>query len=73
MGLEGRTPMPEAIDEWNLLVGRTIELRRAGSHVRTAEVEAATSDSSFMWLRFDGNHARKLIAKTDGYDIWLID
>lgn len=74
MGVEGRTPMPEATDEWNhLLVGRTIELRRDGRHVRTAEVEAATSDSSIMWLRFDDNHERKLIAKTDDFDIRLID
>jgi hypothetical protein len=65
--------MPEATDEWNLLVGRTIELRRDGRHVRTAEVEVATSASSIMWLRFDGNHVRKLITKTDGYDIRLID
>ncbi|MDN4645994.1 hypothetical protein [Arthrobacter sp. PsM3] len=73
MGVEGRTPLPEVMDEWNLLVGRTIEIRRDGRHVRTAEVEAATSDSSIMWLRFDGNHLRKLIAKTDGYDIRHID
>ena len=73
MGVEGRTPMSEAMDEWNLLVGRTIELRRDGRHVRTAEVEVVTSDSSIMWLRFDGNHLRKLISNTDGYDIRLID
>jgi hypothetical protein len=65
--------MPEANDEWNLLVGRKIELRRDGRHVRTAEVEVATSDSSIMWLRFEGNYVRKLITKTDGYDIRLID
>jgi hypothetical protein len=41
--------MPEAMDEWSLLVGRTIEIRRDGKYVRTAEVEAATSDSSIMW------------------------
>jgi hypothetical protein len=69
MGAEGRTPMPEAMDGWTLLVGRTSEIRHDGRHVRTAEVEAATSDSSIMWLRFDGNHLRKLIAETDGYDI----
>jgi hypothetical protein len=65
--------MPEAMDEWNLLVGCTIEILRDGRRVRTAEVEAVTSDSSIMWLRFDGNHLRTLIAKADGYDIRLID
>lgn len=65
--------MREANDEWNLLVGRTVELRRDGRHVRTGEVEVATSDSSIMWLRFDGNYVRKLIMKTDGYEIRPID
>jgi hypothetical protein len=61
--------MDEADDDWTLLVGRTVELRRGGQHVRTAEVEDATWDSSVMWLRFDGNHGRQLISKTEGYEV----
>jgi hypothetical protein len=61
--------MPEADNDWNMLVGRMVELRRGGQLVRTAEVEDATWDSSVMWLRFDGNHGRQLISKTDGYEV----
>jgi hypothetical protein len=61
--------MSHASDDWNLLIGRTVELRRDGLHVRTAEVEDASLDSSVMWLRFDGNHGRQLIAKSDGVEV----
>ncbi|MBT2553487.1 hypothetical protein [Arthrobacter sp. ISL-5] len=61
--------MSHSSDDWNLLVGRTVELLRDGQHVRTAEVEDASWDSSVMWLRFDGNHGRQLIAKTDGFEV----
>lgn len=65
--------MPEANDDWKLLVGRIIELRQNGRHIRTAEVEDATVDSSVMWLRFDGNHGRQLITHSDGYEIHVIE
>lgn len=65
--------MPEMINDWTLLVGRTIELRQDGRPVRIAEVEDATADSSVMWLRFDGNNGRQLITHGDGYDIRVID
>ncbi|WP_427132713.1 hypothetical protein [Pseudarthrobacter sp. S9] len=63
--------MPDAGEDWNLLVGRTVELRRDGRLVRAGEVEDAAKDSSVMWLRFDGNHGRQLIAKSDNYEIIL--
>ncbi|WP_437773646.1 hypothetical protein [Arthrobacter sp. KNU40] len=65
--------MPSDINDWLLLVGRTIELIQDGRRVRIAEVEHATVDSSVMWLRFDGNHGRQLITPGDGYDIRVID
>jgi hypothetical protein len=63
--------MPEAREDWNVLVGRTVELHRNGRLIRTGEVEDATRDSSVMWLRFDGNHGRQLIAKSDNYEVVL--
>lgn len=65
--------MPPQIDEapenWQLLIGSWVELRHDGRIVRTGEVEDATADSSAMWLKFNGNHGRQLVAKTDGYEI----
>ncbi|MBT2551439.1 hypothetical protein [Arthrobacter sp. ISL-65] len=60
--------MPE-VNDWSMLVGRTVELRLDGRYVRTAEVEDATADDSIIWLRFDGNDGRKLISNTEGYEI----
>jgi hypothetical protein len=57
--------MPEGSEDWNRLVGRTVEIRQDGRHIRAGEVEDAAKDSSVMWLRFDGNHGRQLIAKSD--------
>lgn len=70
---EGKKTHAEIINDWTLLVGRTIELLRDGRPIRTAEVEQAAADSSIMWLRFDGNHGRQLITHGDGYDIRVID
>ena len=52
-----------------LLIGSWVELRHGGRIVRTGEVEDATADSSVLWLKFDGNHGRQLVAKADGYEI----
>lgn len=61
-------PMPE-VNDWSVLLGRTVELRLGGHYVRTAEVEDATADASIIWLRFDGNDGRQLVSKTGGYEI----
>ena len=61
--------MSESGEDWRQLVGRVVELRRNGQVVRTAEVEDVTPDSSILWLRFDGNHGRQLVTRTDGYEV----
>lgn len=63
--------MPEGSEDWNRVVGRIVELRRDGRLIRAGEVEVAAKDSSVMWLRFDGNHGRQLIAKSDNYEVIL--
>ncbi|MBT2596703.1 hypothetical protein [Arthrobacter sp. ISL-72] len=64
--------MSEAPEDWQLLIGSWIELRRGDQLVRTGEVEAVTSDSSIMWLKFNGTHPRQLVAKTDGYAVYPV-
>ncbi|CAN7523686.1 hypothetical protein [Arthrobacter sp. LjRoot14] len=61
--------VPETTGNWQQLIGSRVELRLDGRIVRTGEVEDATQDSSVMWLRFDGNHGRQLVSKTDGYEV----
>ncbi|MFF1381954.1 hypothetical protein ACFVWT_00155 [Arthrobacter sp. NPDC058288] len=62
-------PAPEPTSTWQELIGSRVELRLDGRLVRTGEVEDATQDSSVMWLRFDGNHGRQLVSRTDGYEV----
>lgn len=64
--------MDEATEDWQQLVGSWVELRSGGSVVRTGEVEVVTEDSSVMWLKFNGNHGRQMVAKTDGYEVFPI-
>jgi hypothetical protein len=64
--------MPEPSENWQLLIGSRVELRLGGRVVRTGEVEDATPDSSVLWLRFDGNHGRQLVAKADGYEVFPV-
>ena len=64
--------MSEATEDWRELVGSWVELRSGGSVVRTGEVEVVTEDSSVMWLKFNGNHGRQMVAKTDGYEVFPI-
>ncbi|WP_350005952.1 hypothetical protein [Pseudarthrobacter sp. WHRI 8279] len=65
--------MAEFDEKWSALAGRTIELRRGGRLVRTAEVEDVSVDASMLWLRFHGNDRRKIIAQWEGYEINVVD
>ena len=60
-------------DEWKNLVECTVEVRRDGHRLRNGVVEAVSSDSSMMWLQFDGVHGRQLIMKTDPYEIYILN
>ena len=62
-------PAREETADWPQLIGRRVELRSAGRVLRTGEVEDAAPDSSVLWLKFDGNHGRQMVARTDGYEI----
>lgn len=61
--------MCEAAGNWHGLIGSWVELRSAGRVLRTGEVEDAAEDSSVLWLKFDGNHGRQMVAMTDGYEV----
>lgn len=59
--------------EWKNLVGYTVEVRRDSHRLRNGVVEAVSSDSSMLWLQFDGVHGRQLIMKTDSYEIYILN
>ena len=65
--------MTSVSGEWKHLVGCTVEVRHDGHPLRNGVVEEVSSDSSIMWLQFDGVHGRQLIMKTDPYEMYILD
>lgn len=59
------------VDKWVNLQAATVEIRRDGILIRTGRVDAATSDSTMLWLSQDGIDRRTLIHKQDGYEVWV--
>ena len=59
------------VEDWFRLPTATVEIRRNGTHVRTARVEEATPDSRMLWLSPEGVDSRILIDKLDGYEVWI--
>ena len=57
--------------DWARLTGSRVEVRRGGMYVRTGEVDAATTDSTIIWLALEGTLGRVLIDKSQGYEIWI--
>lgn len=74
--IENRTLNPQTarcfrVDDWFRLPAATVEIRRHGTYVRTARVDAATVDSRMLWLSPEGVDSRVLIDKLDGYEVWI--
>lgn len=58
-------------DNWPILVGTRVEIRRYRKRVREGLVEAATADSSTLWLSAEGVEGRTLYAASEGYEVWV--
>lgn len=59
------------IAEWRRLPGARVEVRHHGKFVRIGVVDAATDDSSILWLARDGIDERMMIEKSSDYQIWI--
>ncbi|WP_332603141.1 hypothetical protein [Arthrobacter sp. S2(2024)] len=57
----------QPLDDWNLLVGRRIEIYLNDHLVRVGVVDDAMPDSSILWLAAEGNHPRELFEWAEGY------
>jgi hypothetical protein len=58
-------------EEWNLLIGAFVEIRKDQAFVRAGFVEDAMPDSSSLWLAANGPHTRTLLEKSEGYEVWV--
>lgn len=58
------------IDNWCHLASVAVEIHRNGKLIKTGLVDAATADSTKLWLSQDGLEGRSIIHKLDGYEVW---
>ena len=58
-------------DDWSQLVGAFVEVRNNKKCLRSGFVEEAMPDSSALWLAANGHDHRTLIAKAEGYEVWI--
>ena len=58
-------------NEWNLLIGAFVEIRKGQEFVRAGFVDHAMPDSSALWLAASGSHTRTLLEKSEGYEVWV--
>ena len=58
-------------ENWSQLVGAFVEVRVNRQCLRTGYVEDVMPDSSVLWLAADESASRTLIAKVEGYEVWV--
>jgi hypothetical protein len=58
-------------DEWPRLVGTEVDIRRKGRLVRRGVVDNATLDGTMVWVAQHGVEERRLVDKSDGYELWI--
>lgn len=58
-------------DDWSELAGTFVEVRINNQCLRSAYVDEAMPDSSALWPAADELDDRALIAKVEGYEIWV--
>ncbi|EMY34430.1 hypothetical protein D477_009625 [Arthrobacter crystallopoietes BAB-32] len=57
-------------ENWNLMPGTLVEVRRRDKLVRSGRVDAVSPDAELLWLASDGPVPRQLFEKAEGYELW---
>jgi hypothetical protein len=60
----------EPVEDWSVLPGRNVEVWCGNRYIRTSRVDAASVDATMIWLSFDGVDMRRLVMKSDGYEVY---
>jgi hypothetical protein len=55
--------------EWQLLIGVLVEIRRHGLSLGIGVVDNATASGDIAWIAADGNNGRSMIEKAGGYEL----
>ncbi|PRB41100.1 hypothetical protein CQ020_14485 [Arthrobacter sp. MYb23] len=57
-------------DQWQSLVGETVEVRLDGEVYCIGLVDAAMHDASGLWIAAEGAFERKFIDAASGFEVW---
>jgi hypothetical protein len=57
--------------EWQLLIGVLVEIRRHGLSLGIGRVDNATASGDIAWIAADGNNGRSMIEKAGGYELFI--
>ncbi|UZX03072.1 hypothetical protein F8G81_11055 [Arthrobacter sp. CDRTa11] len=55
--------------EWQLLIGVQVEIRRHGRLLGIGVVDNATASGDIAWIAADANNGRSMIEKAGGYEL----
>lgn len=55
--------------EWQLLIGVLVEIRRHGRLLGIGLVDKATASGDIAWIATEGNNGRSMIEKASGYEL----
>jgi hypothetical protein len=58
-------------DDWTVLLGAKVEVRRGRAVVRIGFVDDVMADSSAIWLAYDGVQPRAMYDPGSGYEVWI--
>ncbi|MBT2249054.1 hypothetical protein JHV56_10130 [Arthrobacter sp. BHU FT2] len=63
-------PFNYLIDDWTILPGSSVEIRKGAVVVRRGWVEDATQDGGILWLSAGQGEPRRLYEKAAGFHVW---
>jgi hypothetical protein len=64
------SPFNYRVDDWTILTGASVEIRKDGTAVRRGRVEDTTPDGCILWLSGGQGEPRRLFEKTEGFHVW---
>ncbi|NKX55493.1 hypothetical protein [Arthrobacter mobilis] len=60
------------VEDWKVLTGRQVQIKKDGRIVRTGRVDTVTKAANALWLASHGPHLRTLFEKAEGYTAWPV-
>lgn len=70
----GFRPLPAdfnyRIDDWTVIPGANVEIRKDGTVIRRGVVEEVTPNGDILWLGGGEGGPRRLFERFEGFEVW---